>query len=815
MDHSLNTDIEVGLREKQVEERLLLYGLNQLKEETPPTSLEIFLQQFRSPLVYVLLSAFIVTALLHHYSDAFIIGLAVVINTVLGFIQESKASNALAALKKLVHPHVRVIRDRQIQTIEIENLVPGDIVLLRSGDRVPADGKLVYSNRFFVNESMLTGESFPVDKHEDAKVFMGTSVTAGNAKMMVTITGEETEMGKIAESVVNIESDTPLKRQLSDFSRKLSILIVVLILIVFLEGVLTGQDLVEFFLTAVALAVSAIPEGLLVALTVILTVGMQRILKRKGLIKNLISAETLGSVTTICIDKTGTLTEGNMRVVDVLGNKSDLALQMLVANDKDDPIVLAGWAWAEENMNTPLDVEKYHERYDSLPFSSYNKFFASLNKFNDESNIVFVNGAPEIILERTNLVRDKREEIENQIDKLSKSGKRVLGFARKVIGADVKTLSENMVEKDLEWVGLLGFSDPLRHGVKEALEKTRAAGIKLIVITGDYRETAKAVLGNLGVSLLGEDIIVGGELEKLTDRDISAKLFANDNIKLFARTKPDQKLKIVSLLKSHGEVIAMMGDGVNDAPALAKADIGIVVNEATDVARESAELVLLDSNYSTIVSAIEEGRAMFDNIRKVILYLMSDAFEEILLILLTIIFGLPLPVTAAQILWINLVSDGFPDLALTVDPKVSNIMKRGPRKPNEPLISRWMYKIILAMSVTGSVLAFLVYEYVYTASNYDLAFARSVVFATVGLNSLIYVFSVKTLRSPFWESNPFSNKWLILAVLVGGIFQILPFVVAPLGVFLGVVPIGGYWIFPSATSLIMFFSVEIFKKVLR
>lgn len=819
--HSINPDYEDatrGLEPYEAAELLKQYGPNKLPEKPPPSKFSIFLAQLKNPLVYILIVAGVVTFMLHEYSDTAIIAFAVFINTILGYIQESRAGEALEALKKLVHPEVRVIRASKEQIIPIENLVPGDLVILGQGDKVPADGKVIEANRLFISEAILTGESDALEKTQKNEVFMGTVVTAGKGKMIVTVTGENTEMGKIAKGIQVKEEITPLGKQLNKFSKQLTVLVLTLLAIVVIEGVLTGNDLTEVFTTAVALAVSAIPEGLLVGLTVVLAVGMQRILSRKGLVRNLVSAETLGGVTTICVDKTGTLTKGRMQVVDIVGDEQEIAKNIIMADDLDSTVAVAAWDWGNKviKKSEAENIKKFAV-IDSIPFDSDYKFYASLNKNHSGNNIVLVIGAPEVLLGATDLSQNQKDEISAKIDELSKSGKRLLGYARKLVSGSTTKLQQDKILEDLEWVGMLGFTDPIRSDVRAALAKTRRAGIKLIVITGDYANTAAAVLTELGIQVHKDDIVLGPDLEKMGKHELEKVIFGSGDgsTKLFARTKPDQKLKIVHTLKLHGEVVAMMGDGVNDAPALSKADIGIVVGEATEVAKESADLVLLDSSFNTIVAAIEEGRRIFDNLRKIILYLMVDAFEGILVVLTSLALRLPIPVQAIHILWINLISDGFPHLALTVDPLTEGSMQKPPRSPKEPLISEWMAWLMGIVSFSGLIFAFGSYIFVYVHSGANLLMARSVAFATIGVNSSIYVFSVRALTDPIWKSKVFENKWLLVAVVVSLIFQFFPFMTPGLQEFFRVTSIGWYWGLAFGSAFLMVLVIEVFKAVFR
>ena len=800
---------EQGLPRAEVETRRQQYGPNVLPEKPPPSQLAILFQQLKSPLVYVLLLAALVTLVIGHYTDAIIISLAVFINTILGFIQESRASNSLHALKQYLTNKATVIRERKRVSIDASQIVPGDLVILNQGVKVPADGKITFSNRFYLDEAVLTGESVPVHKAKDESVFMGTTVASGQAIMVVEAIGATTSMGAIAGKIQEVEEDTPLQRQLKAFSKQLVVVISSLTIIVFILGVLYRFSLTEIFVTSVALAVSSIPEGLLVSLTVVLALGMQKILKHRGLVRKLSAAETLGGVTVICVDKTGTLTQGKMKVVECLGDENQLAKQVLLANDLDDPIVIAAFEWGRTIIK---DFVSKHPRLDSIPFSSKERFFVSLHPWTNDSNMLFVNGAPELLLQWAVLPEKEKNEILSTIDHLTKQGKRLIGFARKEVALDKNSLEAADAKGGLEWVGVLAFSDPVRLGVKEAIGQAISAGIKIKVITGDYPKTSEFVLSELGIPIDKKEIMVGDEVEQLTVDELAQRV---KSTRLFARTTPDQKLSIVEALKRNGEIVAMMGDGVNDAPALHKADIGIVVGEATDVAKESADLVLLDSNFSTIIKAIEEGRVMFENIRKIILYLMSDAFAEIIVVAGSIAVGLPLPITAVQILWINLVSDGFPDLSLTIDPKRVDIMQEKPRPIGERLVNAWMISLIGTVSIVAGLIALSSFILIYKTTG-DLTTARSMAFITLGLNSLVYVFSIRAFMTPFWRNHLFENKWLVVAVLAGFCLQVLPFTTSSLRQFFGLSGLSlPYWLVAIGLSTLMFFIVEIFKLVYR
>jgi P-type Ca2+ transporter type 2C len=800
-----------GITSNEAAKRLEEYGANVLPEKPPPTSLSVLLSQLKSPLVYILLIACVLTFFLGDYSDALIITIAVLINTILGFLQEKKAGQALTALKKMVNHQAEVIRGGESQKISAWEIVPGDVVILRAGYKVPADGELFWLNRLSIDEAALTGESVPVTKEVKQEVFMGTIIASGSAMMCVTKTGAQTQIGEIAKEVQETHEETPLMRQLSKFSKSLVIVVLALTSGVFLIGILTGRPLLEMFSISIALSVSAIPEGLLVGLTVVLAIGMERIVRRKGLVRRLASAETLGGVTVICLDKTGTLTEGKMSVVDSLGDTKTLALQMLIANDMDDDIVLAGHEWASQKIQK-IDAKNQMgtgERIDTLPFSSEERFFAALHT-GEKANTLFVNGAPDYILNWSNLSKKEKQRQEQIISELTSKGYRLLGLASK---KTLKTKIDNSdVKSGLIWHGILAFTDPVRVGVAESLAKAQKAGIKLLVITGDYPQTARAIMQGINLPISEHEVMTGQELAELDIDELSDRL---SSIKLFARTTPQQKLKIVEALRNRGEVVAMMGDGVNDAPALTKADIGIVVGSATDVARESADLVLLDSKFETVIAAIEEGRGMYSNVQKMILYLMSTAFNEIIAVFGSILLGLPLAVTAAQILWINVVSDSLPNMSLTIEPKPSRIMTERPRNSTEPLLARWMQILIGIVSIISGLSVLILFVYVYTITK-DAVLARSVCFFALGINSLVYIFSIRTLLRPFWIEGIFANKWLIASVGVGIILQGVPFIFPNLRNFFGLAVLPyEYWILIGVTTFIVFFVIELVKLAIR
>lgn len=795
----------VGLSTQEIEHLLQKYGPNVLPEKPRPSDLILFLGQLKNPLIYVLLAAGIVTFLVGHATDSLIILFAVLINSILGFVQERKAADALFALKNYISSSVNVIRNGKRVTVKTPEIVPGDMIILSQGVKVPADGILTQANRMYVDESVLTGESIAISKDAESEVFMGTTVSSGQGLMKVLKTGGNTKMGAIALQIQEEEEPTPLQKQLSIFSKQLIFVVGALVLVVFITGIVFSHDLKDVFTTSVALAVATIPEGLIISLTAVLAIGMQKILKRRGLVKKLAAAETLGGVNVVCVDKTGTLTLGQMKVTDYIGSQNDLAEQVLLSNDLDDPIVISAFEWGRKTLT---DFVSEHPRFDSIPFSPTERYFTSLHKWNESENRQYVSGSPEHVLEWSTLSEEEKKNITDNINDLTSQGKRLVGYARKSVSVNKTKIDASDVKNGLEWVGILAFTDPVRPGVKDALKEAENAGIKTVVITGDYSKTAQYVLSELGINITDLEIITGDKLRDLDEKELAHKV---KTIRLFARTTPDQKLKIVNAFKANGDVVAMMGDGVNDAPALHTADIGVAVGEATDVAKESADLVLLDSNFATIVAAIEEGRGMFENIRKIILYLLSDAFAEIVIVFGGVLMGFPLPLTAVQILWINLVSDGLPNLALTVDPVRPGVMKERPRSLRERLVNKWMIVLIATVSMAAGIIALITFIWVLRTTN-DLATARSSAFLTLGLISLGYVFSVRSLLVPFWKSDLAQNKWLLLSVVGGFIMQTIPFSTPGLRNFFGITALGvNYWIAAGVMSVGVFFVIEVFK----
>lgn len=823
-----------GLTDEEAQRRLKKYGANKLPEKKRFTQFEIAASQLKNPLVYILLIAALISFVLKEFIDMGVILFAVFLNTVVGFIQEVKAEQTLEKLKEMVEHMTTVVRDGIEKEINAKEVVAGDIVVLRAGDRVPADGRIMETHELETDESSLTGESIPVAKAvkvldqkgaDESKVnmaYMGTSIVKGRGIIIVCSTGLETKFGQIAMLIQETkEEKTPLQAQLTEFSKLFGILTFIAVILILTVGLAKGFGFFKMFTTSVAIAVAAIPEGLLVAVTVVLAIGMQRIMKEGSLVRKLIAAETLGSTTVICTDKTGTLTKGEMQVdhivtldsefslFDKIGNKVQLIkeeeyeLDHLVAvkiamicnnavvENPDDE--LENWkihgdyterALLQSGLSAGFDLRKIKKEFskvEEIPFSSERKFMATLNKTDSNEYGIYAKGSPEEMLSRSKYVLTrgaKKKMTEENLrflrkkqEELSKKGLRVIAVAFRGVDSEIIEKftegNEEEIISNLTFVGFMALKDPLRPEAKETIRLAKDAGIKTVIITGDNRLTAKTIANELGMKIEDDNILEGEKLDEMSTKEFNSIV---SRIKVYARVSPHHKSRIVDAWQSKGEVVAMTGDGVNDAPALKSADIGIALGSGTEVAKETADIVLLDNNFKTIIMAVEEGRVIYENIRKVIVYLVSDSFSEVIVVGGGILLGLPLPLTAAQILWINLVTDGLPNTALTLEPKEKDIMKNPPRGKNEPILNLEIKTLIAIISASSGFLSLAVFWYVYTLSG-DLAKAGTIVFSILAIDSLVYVFSVRSLRHSLFQKNLFSNKYLVAAVTAAFIFQ--------------------------------------------
>jgi len=842
----LNTNLETGLTEHEIETRQN-YGANVLLGKKPTSKLNVLLTQFKSPLIYILLAAGLITLFLSEITDSVVIFAAVFVNTIVGFLQEWKATNTLSKLKQILKVKAIVIRNGEEKEILQEELVVGDIIILKAGSKVPADVRIFESFNLKINEAALTGEWLASEKtteifkkgitlaERNNMAYMATIAEEGEGKAVVVAIGQKTEIGKIADLVAGTkESPTPYQKKLAHFSKLMGFVIAGVCFFVFMDGVLTGKPVLEMFTTAVAVAVAAIPEGLPVAMTVILALGMQRILKKGGLVRKLSSAETLGSTSIIVTDKTLTLTEGKMKLdrFNTLNEKilfeiASLTNSAFVENPKaninewnvagpptDKALLLAG---AEKGFSKP-ELEKQYKKIDEVIFNSQNKYSAVLLKKDKNKTFLYVVGAPEKLFSMSAFLQTESsraklscsgfQHLGATLEDMASTGLRVLGFAFKEIKSNAQGYKIQDTDlNDLTFVGFLGFKDPLRDEAKEAFGLCRKAGLRPIIATGDHMLTAKAVALELGLKVNKENLMLGEAVDRLTDEQLSDKL---NDINVFARVEPIHKMRIVEAWQKKHKVVAMTGDGINDAVALKKADIGVALGSGTDVAKDVSDLVLLNDNFSVLIAAIEEGRAILDNIRKVITYLLSDSFTEIILVGFAVLLKMPLPLLAVQILWVNLIEDGLPGLALAFESKEKDVLFNRPPKAGIKLLTKEMKVIIFTIGFLTDLFLLGIFFWFYkTLGILQIDYIRTLIFTALTIDSLFYVFSCKSLRKNLWQINIFSNKFLVLswmagvAALVGAIY--LPF----LQNFLKTVPLGfNMWLLLGGFGLLKLALIE-------
>ncbi|MED0669246.1 cation-translocating P-type ATPase [Aneurinibacillus aneurinilyticus] len=849
----LKTDLKRGLSEEEASQRFQALGPNILAEKKKVSSLTLFLAQFKDFMVLVLLAATLISGFLGEYVDAIAIIAIVVINGILGFLQEYRAERSLAALKELTAPMAYCIRDGQLTHIPAKELVPGDIIYLEGGDRVPADVRFLSANGLHVEESTLTGESVPVAKrsvalpHEALPLgdqvnmgFMGTMITAGTGYAVVLTTGMMTEMGKIADLLQSTEAlATPLQNRLEQLGKILIVVALALTGLVVGAGIFHGQEAYQMFLAGVSLAVAAIPEGLPAIVTVALALGVQRMIKRRAIVRKLPSVETLGSASVICSDKTGTLTQNKMTVthiwmedsivevggtgyepqgqffqgnreiraqahgalykllqLGVLCNNAHLEQrregkkglfkkmeeQWVVNGDPTEGALLVAGGKAGVTRQV---LEETWTRIKELPFDSTRKMMSVIVQDGYGKRMLVTKGAPDVLLSRCTHIMWKgnaiqltptlRRQIVFANESLAKKALRVLAVAYRDLRSGEMPGNEQTAEKGLILVGLAGMIDPPRPEVKQAIRRCRQAGIKTIMITGDHQTTAEAIANQLGILPASGLTVNGQDLYNMSDSEFDSIV---DNVYVYARVSPEHKLRIVKALQKKGHVVAMTGDGVNDAPAIKASDIGIAMGiTGTDVTKEAASLVLADDNFATIEAAIEEGRTIYDNIRKFIRYLLASNVGEIMVMFFAMLAGLPLPLVPIQILWVNLVTDGLPALALGVDQPEEATMKRPPRPRNENVFARGLAWKIISRGLLIGLVTLAAFWITYEANPADLTRAQTVAFATLVMAQLIHVFDCRSEISIF-SRNPLQNKYLALAVL-SSVLLILPVIYLP------------------------------------
>ncbi len=816
---------ENGISESEAQIKLRIAGYNELKEKKKISSVVLFINQFRNFLVFILIAAAVISYLIENIVDAILITAIIIVNAIFGFVQEFKAEKTLESLKKLSSPKAKVIRDGGEELIDARELVPGDIIIVQEGDKIPADARIIETLTLRVDESSLTGESTPVSKNDKPvkavplaerknMLYLGTVVTYGRAKAVVVNTGMTTEIGKIAQLIQTAEEETPLQVKVNAFGKWLGMLVIAIAVVSGVVGIVKSYPLPEMLLTSAALAVAAVPEGLPALLTITLALGVQKMGREKAIIRKLSAVESLGSTTIIVADKTGTMTTNEMTVrkifvdneiIDVTGRGFEPTGEFLLNNKKINPeendslklsLMISSlcndtvlnkednkWSLIGDPTEGALVVaakkvdidaktlSKEHQRVAEVPFSSDRKMMTTVNKFG-KYYLVCTKGAPEVILSKCSKIRkDKKETTLNDaakkkilsvVEGFASNGLRVLATAYKQ-STSVEH-SEKVLESDLVFVGLLAMMDPPRPEVKDAIKLCADAGINVIMVTGDHKNTALAIAKELGLD--GESL-TGEELDKIWDEKLSQIV---ERIKVFARVSPEHKSRIVKVLRKRGHVVAVTGDGVNDAPALKNAHIGVAMGiKGTDVAKEASEMVLADDNFSTIVKAIEQGRIIYDNIRKFIRYILAANFGEVIIITLAILLGLKLPLLPIHLLWINLVTDGLPAIALGFDTKAEDVMKRKPRNPKESILHKLLPFIIGGGVLFGLSTLILFYEELHDTT---LKKAQTIAFTTAVVFELLFVFNCRSEQKPVWKTNPFSNKLLILSVLLGLLLQI-------------------------------------------
>ena len=826
---TIHSDRDVGLTNKEVQKRTQKFGLNELKEADRPSAIIIFLNQFKDFMVLVLLAATLISGLLGEYIDAIAIIAIVIVNGVLGFFQERRAERSLEALKELSAPQVTVLRDGKWEKILSKELVPGDIVKFTSGDRIGADMRLIDTKSLEVEESALTGESLPVQKSTQPiagenvglgdltnMVFMGTLVTRGSGIGVVIGTGMNTAMGQIADLLQNAETmETPLQRRLEQLGKILIVVALFLTLLVVSIGVLQGHDLYNMFLAGVSLAVAAIPEGLPAIVTVALSLGVQRMIKQNSIVRKLPAVETLGCASVICSDKTGTMTQNKMTVTHVWsgdqvwnitgtgyhphgeflrdGDPVDATktktLQQILTfgslcntatiKEHDGQYQLDGdpteGALLVAAMKAGLRKEtllKNFEVIEEFPFDSSRKMMSVIVRDKSGNQFVVTKGAPDVLAGVSKYILwDERQEnfnskydtkVKQAIESLASQALRTIAVAFKPLKSNEKINTSFEAERDLVFIGLQGMIDPPRPEVKQAVKECRDAGIKTVMITGDHIITAKAIAQQLNILPQNGKVMEGKDLSDLSVEELEEIV---DDVYVFARVSPEHKLKIVKALQSRGHIVAMTGDGVNDAPAIKAADIGISMGvTGTDVAKEASSLILVDDNFATIKSAIKEGRNIYENIRKFIRYLLASNVGEILVMLFAMLLALPLPLVPIQILWVNLVTDGLPAMALGLDKPEGDLMNRKPRHPKEGVFARGLGWKVISRGFLIGIVTLAAFMIVYYRNPDDLAYAQTIAFATLVMAQLIHVFDCRSEKSIF-ERNPFGNMYLIGAVI--------------------------------------------------
>lgn len=837
-----------GLAQDEVRKRLKQVGLNQLPPRARRTRLNILLKQLKNPLVYFLFGATLIAGFLGEIVDATVIGLAIFISASFGFFQEYKSEKAIHELNKLVREVARALRGGEEQKIDATLLTPGDIIILQDGYKVPADARLLEAKNLEIDEAILTGESVPESKGTDVlleltpladrknMIYTGTIVVRGRGLAVVVSTGLHTEVGKIAKSLGEIKrSPTPLEIKIGRLSKNLSVAILVALTCLFILGITFGIPGKEMLLTSIALVAAAVPEGLVVSVTAVLVIGMRRLAREKALVRNLGAVETVGQTTVICSDKTGTMTTGTMVLDKIVPKMKELNEQTLLrigmlASDsrvENPQAAYADWRLTGDPTTRSLLQAALeaglHKDYlsrekvivDEVPFESdlgYRTILVSGNRYqgSDARNTLYFLGIPEKLIGKSALRETEKQALLNENISMSQSGFRVLGVATKEADISEKISEIPDYANSLQFLGFFALKDPLRESVKEAVAHAREAGVRVMMLTGDNKFTAAAIAKELNLPIGPNNLIDSFDAAKLSAADLDKQV---RELTVFARVTPDNKLKIVESLERQGEVVAMTGDGVNDAPALHRAGVGIALGSGQAVSREAAHIVLLDDNFKTIVRGIEEGRGIFDNIRKVVAFLLYDSFIEVFMVAASILMRLPIPILPAQILWVNVVEDTFPAFALALEPKEPDVMKQKPLGFRGNIIDAKLKTIIICFGTTSALLLFSLFVFLLKMS-VPLSQIRTIIFVGLTIDSLFLVFSLKSLRQPLWKIPLFNNKYLWAFFFGGLIFLLIPVYVPFFQNILRTVPLGPRsWALLLSLGFVNLIFLEIIKFI--
>ena len=826
-----------GLTKEEAESRLREFGLNTLPEKRQWVVLRIIGNQFNNPFAYILAIAGILSLLLGANLDAIVVFAALILNAGIGFFQEWRASNIFQALKKFVSYRAIVRRDEELKNIDTKEIVPGDILILKPGERVPADARLFKVSNLKTNEAILTGESALVEKtlsvlpeetiipDQANLVFFGTFIEEGMAEAVVTATGAKTEFGKITTLVLRLrEEATPLQVKIKKLAWLLSAVFVTVSILLLVLGLVTGRDFFEMFLTAVAVAVAAVPESLPIALVIALAVGARKIYQKGGLVRRMIAAEGLGSTDIILADKTATLTEGKMALTKIITQEKEIEAKDFEAENSILKTLILASSAIIENKNEPrkdwrvfgrpidravmfaaIDAgieensfRKKNPQLAEIPFDARNKYSATLNRMEDGANEIIVLGAPEVVV---SLCKRSPSFVLPKVGELTREGLRVLVVA--IRATESKAMTPESLS-DLSFLAILVFSDPVRRDAKEAVRISKEAGIRTIIVTGDHILTANFVGRELGILTAPGRSIEEKDLPKNLETII-------DDYDVFARVTPVTKLNLVTAFEKKGHNVAMIGDGVNDAPALIRANLGVAIGSGTDVAKDAADLILTHDSFSVIVEAIRQGRIILANIKKAVTFLLSSAFSEIILVGGSILFGLPLALLPAQILWVNIIEDGLPAMGLAFEGEEGNVMKEKPAKRSE-VMTNPMKKLIISFTIIADLTLFLLF-YLLLKNTGNVDYARTMVFGGLGITSLLYVFAIKNFSRPFWQASIFNNRFLNISVIVGFFLYLLVFYAPPLQKVFQTVPIGLIdWLILLGLGIFNVFLIEIGKQ---